>query len=95
MPCRNHLKPDGTSTHTNRTCHQVNNLKNDPDAGFKRSRKNKSRKPKAHKEPKSGSDMDEDIEVKLKEKPNPYAGKKKDVFHTFLGTPPPKRGKPP
>ena len=87
MPCRNHLRPDGKSTHTNRTCHRVNDLKNDPDAGFKRSQKNKARKPKADKEEKSGSDMEEDTDPKPKKKANPYAGKKKAVFHTFLGTP--------
>ena len=50
MACRNHLRSDDTSTHTNRTCHRVNDLKNDPDADFKRSQKNKARKPKADKE---------------------------------------------
>ena len=83
MPCRNHLRRDGTSTHTNRTCHRVNDLKNDPDAGFKRRRKNKARKSKADKEEKSGSDMEEDTDPKPKVKANPYAGKK----YTFLGTP--------
>ena len=37
MPCLAHLDPvTGKSTHTNRNCKWVNDLKNDPEAGYKR-----------------------------------------------------------
>jgi hypothetical protein len=92
MPCLIHLDDFGKSNHTNRTCKFVNDLKEDPDAGYKRSRKNRPRsKGKAEKEAKDSSDLDED-EPKPAEKPdagkikNPYK-KKSGVFHTFLGTP--------
>ena len=40
MPCLAHLDPaTGKSTHTNRHCKWVNDLKEDPEAGFKRARK--------------------------------------------------------
>ena len=41
MPCVNHLDANGKSTHTNRTCKWVNDLKADPDSGYKRSRKSR------------------------------------------------------
>ena len=93
MHCLVHLDANGTSSHTNRTCKFVNDLKADPEAGHKRARRNRPRgKGKVKKESKESSDMEED-EPKQVEKPdvggksqNPYE-KKKGVFHTFLGTP--------
>ncbi|KAK1644714.1 hypothetical protein QYE76_062519 [Lolium multiflorum] len=42
MPCLAHLDPaTGKSTHTNRNCKWVNDLKNDPEAGYKRARKHR------------------------------------------------------
>ncbi|KAK1680972.1 hypothetical protein QYE76_041820 [Lolium multiflorum] len=44
MPCLAHLDPaTGKSTHTNRNCKWVNDLKNDPEAGYKRARKHRPR----------------------------------------------------
>ena len=100
MPCVNHLDANGKSTHTNRTCKWVNDLRVDPKSGYKRSRKNRPRgKGKADKEAKKASDMEEDTEPKPAKKTegegksdNPYE-KKHGVFHTFLGTPSPKAQK--
>ena len=58
MPCLVHLDASGKSTHTNRTCKYVNDLKADPEAGYKRTRRNRPRgKGKADKEAKETSDM--------------------------------------
>ena len=43
MPCLAHLDANGKSMHTNRNCKFVNDLKADPEAGYKRARKNKPR----------------------------------------------------
>ena len=44
MPCLAHLDPaTGKSTHTNHHCKWVNDLKEDPEAGFKRARKPRPR----------------------------------------------------
>ena len=97
MPCVNHLDANGKSMHTNRTCKWVNDLKSDPDAGYKRSQRSRPcRKGKADKSDKEAwepSDMDEDIEPRPPKKfdgggkgDNPYE-KKNGVFYTFLGTP--------
>ncbi|KAK1642322.1 hypothetical protein QYE76_060127 [Lolium multiflorum] len=44
MPCLAHPDPaTGKSTHTNRNCKWVNDLKNDPEAGYKRARKHRPR----------------------------------------------------
>jgi hypothetical protein len=93
MPCLIHLDANSKSTHTNRTCKFVNDLKADPEAGYKRTRWNRPcDKGKADKETKDTSDMEED-DPKPSEKSddagkskNPYE-KKKAVYHTFLGTP--------
>ena len=93
MPCLVHLDANSKSTHTNRTCKFVNDLKADPEAGYKRARRNRPRgKGKAENESKESSDMEED-DSKPADKAdeagkskNPFK-KKKAVFHTFLGTP--------
>ena len=95
MPCVNHLDANRKSTHTNRTCKWVNDLKAGPDSGYKRSRKSRPRgKGKAKEEAKELSDMEEDTEQPnpLKKAdgggkgPNPFE-KKVGSYHTFLGTP--------
>ncbi|KAK1627545.1 hypothetical protein QYE76_001860 [Lolium multiflorum] len=75
MPCLAHLDPaTGKSTHTNRNCKWVNDLKNDPEAGYKRARKHRPRgkggKGKnKDKEEDSSEAMDEDDNS-----PDPKAG---------------------
>ncbi|KAK1609429.1 hypothetical protein QYE76_033102 [Lolium multiflorum] len=75
MPCLAHLDPvTGKSTHTNRNCKWVNDLKNDPEAGYKRARKHRPRgkggKGKnKDKEDDSSEAMDEDDNS-----PDPKAG---------------------
>jgi len=64
MPCLAHLDPaTGKSKHTNHHCKWVNDLKEDPYAGYKRARKPRPRgkggKNKKEAEEKS-DDMDED-----------------------------------
>jgi hypothetical protein len=44
MPCSAHIDPaTGKSSHTNRNCKWVNDLKTDPEAGYKRARKHHPR----------------------------------------------------
>jgi hypothetical protein len=56
-----HVDAVGKSNHTNRTCKFINDLKADPEAGYKRSWKTRPRgKVKAKKEAKESSDLEED-----------------------------------
>ncbi|KAK1601106.1 hypothetical protein QYE76_007609 [Lolium multiflorum] len=93
-----HLDPvTGKSTHTNRNCKWVNDLKNDPEAGYKRARKHRPRgkggKGKnKDKEEDSSEAMDEDDnspdpKVGSAGKSNPFEKKSVGAYHTFLGTP--------
>src|SRR4051812_24450980 len=96
MPCLAHIDPAiGKSTHTNRHCKWVNDLKSDPEAGYKRARKHRPRGKggKGKKEPEAaGDDMDKDYAMQdAKEgaaaKPgNPWAKKTVGAYHTFLCT---------
>lgn len=95
MSCLVHLDANGKATNTNRQCKFINDLKEDPDSGYKQSRKNRPRgKGKGknkEEESKDSSDMDEDVDPKHAAKSddkgkNPFE-KKGTVFHTFLGTP--------
>src|SRR3954466_10153094 len=95
MPCLVHLDANGKATHTNRHCKFVNDLKEDPESGYKQSRKNilrgKGKGKKKEEDSKDSSDMDEDVDPKHAAKSdgkgkNPFE-KKTAVFHTFLGTP--------
>src|SRR3954467_10945599 len=95
MTCLVHLDDNGKATHTNRHCKFVNDLKEDPESGYKRSRKNrprgKGKGKKKEEESKDSSDMEEDVDPKHAAKSdgkgkNPFA-KKALVYHTFLGTP--------
>ncbi|KAK1646769.1 hypothetical protein QYE76_064574 [Lolium multiflorum] len=98
MPCLAHLDPaTGKSTHTNRNCKWVNDLKNDPEAGYKRARKHRPRgkggKGKnKDKEEDSSEAMDDEASPEPKEgtaanKSNPFGKKSVGTYHTFLGTP--------
>src|SRR4051812_22410850 len=97
MPCLAHIDPaTGKSTHTNRHCKWVNDLKSDPEAGYKRTQKPRPRGKggKGKKEPEAaGEDMDEDdatldAEDGTAEKSrNPWAKKTVGAYHTFLSTP--------
>ncbi|KAK1602964.1 hypothetical protein QYE76_027164 [Lolium multiflorum] len=98
MPCLAHLDPaTGKSTHTNRNCKWVNELKNDPEAGYKRARKHRPRgkggKGKnKDKEEDSSEAMDEDDnspdpKAGSAGKSNPFEKKSVGAYHTFLGTP--------
>ena len=66
MPCLVHLDANGKTTHTNRHCKFVNDLKEDPESGYKRSRKNRPRGKgkKEEEESKDSSDMDEYVDPK-------------------------------
>src|SRR3954470_25033679 len=95
MPCRVHLNANGKATHTNRHYKFVNDLKEDPESGYKQSRKNrprgKGKGKKKEEESKDSSDMDEDVDPKHAAKSddkgkNTFA-KKALVYHTLLGTP--------
>ncbi|KAK1682492.1 hypothetical protein QYE76_043340 [Lolium multiflorum] len=87
----------GKSTHTNRNCKWVNDLKNDPEAGYKRARKHRPRgkggKGKnKDKEDDSSEAMDEDDnspdpKAGAAGKSNPFDKKSVGAYHTFLGTP--------
>ncbi|KAK1619547.1 hypothetical protein QYE76_025064 [Lolium multiflorum] len=87
----------GKSTHTNRNCKWVNDLKNDPEAGYKRARKHRPRgkggKGKnKDKEEDSSEAMDEDDnspdpKAGSAGKSNPFEKKSVGAYHTFLGTP--------
>jgi hypothetical protein len=93
MPCLAHLNSNGKSTHTNRNCKFVNDLKTDPEASYKRTQKNRPRGKggKVKEETKESCDMDEDEplpepkgDIAGKSK-NPYEKKSVAAFHTFLG----------
>src|SRR3954469_9986519 len=96
MPCLTHIDPaTGKSTHTNRHCKWVNDLKSDPEAGYKRARKPRLRGKggKGKKEPKAArDDMDEDDTTQDAEEGaaaksgNPWAKKTAGAYHTFLST---------
>ncbi|KAK1647041.1 hypothetical protein QYE76_064846 [Lolium multiflorum] len=85
------------STHTNRNCKWVNDLKSDPEAGYKRARKHRPRDKggkgkNKDKEEDSSEAMDEDdASPDPREgsatKPNPFVKKSAGAYHTFLGTP--------
>ncbi|KAK1649017.1 hypothetical protein QYE76_066822 [Lolium multiflorum] len=88
----------GKSTHTNRNCKWVNDLKNDPEAGYKRARKHRPRgkggkgKNKDKEEDSSEAMDEDDASPKPKEgtaanKSNPFGKKSVGTYHTFLGTP--------
>ncbi|KAK1610135.1 hypothetical protein QYE76_033808 [Lolium multiflorum] len=98
MPCLAHLDPaTGKSTHTNRNCKWVNDLKNDPEAGYKRARKHRPRGKEGKgknkdKEEDSSEAMDEDDnspdpKAGSAGKSNPFEKKSVGAYHTFLGTP--------
>ena len=64
MPCLAHLDPTtGKSTHTNRHCKWFNDLKEDPEARYKRARKPRPRgrggKGKKENQEDKSNDMDE------------------------------------
>ncbi|KAK1615603.1 hypothetical protein QYE76_021120 [Lolium multiflorum] len=98
MPCLAHLDPaTGKSTHTNRNCKWVNDLKNDPEAGYKRARKHR---PRGKGGKGKNKDKDEDSSEAMDEddnspdpkagsagKSNPFEKKSVGAYHTFLGTP--------
>src|SRR4051812_42835520 len=95
MPCLVHLDTNGKATHTNRHCKFVNDIKENPESGYKRIQKNrprgKSKWKKKEEESKDSSYMDEDVDSKHADKgdgksKNPFE-KKAPVYHTFLGTP--------
>src|SRR4051812_19570542 len=95
MSCLVHLDVNGKATHTNRHCKFFNDLKEDPESGYKRSQKNiprgKGKGKKKEEQSKDSSDMDEYIDPKHAAKSdgkgnNPFE-KKAAVFHTLLGTP--------
>ncbi|KAK1608287.1 hypothetical protein QYE76_031960 [Lolium multiflorum] len=97
MPCLAHLDPvTGKSTHT-RNCKWVNDLKNDPEAGYKRARKHR---PRGKGGKGKNKDKDEDSSEAMEEddnspdpksgtagKSNPFDKKSVGAYHTFLGTP--------
>ncbi|KAK1669924.1 hypothetical protein QYE76_058083 [Lolium multiflorum] len=99
MPCLAHIDPaTGKSSHTNRNCKWVNNLKTDPDAGYKQARKHRPRgkggKGKnKEKDEDSFEAIDEDDaspgpkEGSAANKSNPLGKKSVGAYHTFLGTP--------
>ncbi|KAK1647474.1 hypothetical protein QYE76_065279 [Lolium multiflorum] len=85
------------STHTNRNCKWVNDLKNDPEAGYKRARKHR---PRGKGGKGKNKDKDEDSSEAMDEddnspdpkagsagKSNPFEKKSVGAYHTFLGTP--------
>ncbi|KAK1604922.1 hypothetical protein QYE76_028595 [Lolium multiflorum] len=87
----------GKSTHTNRNCKWVNDLKNDPEAGYKRARKHR---PRGKGGKGKNKDKDEDSSEAMDEddnspdpkagsagKSNPFEKKSVGAYHTFLGTP--------
>src|SRR4051794_26098800 len=97
MPCHAHIDPTtGKSTHTNRHCKWVNNLKTDPDVGYKHAWKpwprDKGGKGKKEQE-NTSDDVDEDdatpeTEDGAAEKSgNPFGKKSVGNHHTFLSTP--------
>src|SRR3954465_9130161 len=94
MLCLLHLDVNGKATHINRHCKFVNDLKEDPESGYKQSQKNrprgKGKGKKKEEESKDSSDMDKDIDPKHTDKgdgkgKNPFE-KKAPIYPTFLGT---------
>src|SRR3954463_4537737 len=96
MPCLAHIDlATSKSTHTNRHCKWVNDLKSDLEAGYKRAQKPRPRGKggKGKKEPEAaGDDMDEDDATQDAEEGaaaksgNPWAKKTAGAYHTFLST---------
>jgi hypothetical protein len=94
MPYLAHLEANGKSTHTNRYCRLINNLKVYPKSGYTCARKNRpcdkgGKQKEEAKEAKDASNMEEyDPKHDARGKPkNPFENKKSaDAFHTFLGT---------
>ena len=93
MPCLAHMDPaTGKSSHTNRNCKWINDLKGDPEAGYKRARKHRPRgkggKGKnKEKDDDSSETMDEDdASPDPKEasaaKKNPTPSSKRALVHT-------------
>ena len=93
MPCLVHLDVNGKATHTNRHCKFVNDLKEDPESGYKQSWKNRPRgkgKGKNKKEEsKDSSDMDEDIDPKHATKSDDKGKNPFDKSTTLSLAPPP------
>ncbi|KAK1697615.1 hypothetical protein QYE76_014312 [Lolium multiflorum] len=99
MPCLAHIDPaTGKSSHTNRNCKWVNDLKTDSEAGYKRARKHRphgkgGKGNNKDKEEDSSEAMDEDDaspdpkEGSTANKSNPFVKKSAGAYHTFLGTP--------
>ncbi|KAK1670618.1 hypothetical protein QYE76_058777 [Lolium multiflorum] len=99
MPYLAHVDPaTGKSSHTNRNCKWVNDLKVDPEAGYKRARKHRPRgkggkgKNKEKDEDSSEAMDEDDASLDPKEgsaanKPNPFVKKSVGLYHTFLRTP--------
>src|SRR4051812_21691189 len=103
MPCLIHLDENGKSNHTNCNCKFVNDLKTDPEVGYKRTRKRRPRGKggKCKEDTKEGDAMYKD-EPTLEamefgttggKSSNPFEKKKSaasfmlGTYHTFLGTP--------
>jgi hypothetical protein len=94
-----HIDPAiGKFSHTNRNCKWVNDLRTDPEEGYKRARKHRSRgkggKGKnKDKEEDSSEAIDEDgaspepKEGNSANTSNPFGKKSAGAYHTFLGTP--------
>ncbi|KAK1648258.1 hypothetical protein QYE76_066063 [Lolium multiflorum] len=99
MPCLAHIDPaTGKSSHTNRNCKWVNDLKTNPEAGYKQARKHRPRGKGGNgknkeKDEDSSEAMDEDEassdpkEGSAANKSNPFVKKSAGAYHTFLGTP--------
>jgi hypothetical protein len=99
MPCLAHIDPaTGKSSHTNRNCKWVNDVKTDPEAGYKCARKHRPRgkggKGKnKYKDEDSSEAMEEGEaspdpkEGSVANKSNPFVKKSTCAYHTFLGTP--------
>ncbi|KAK1643567.1 hypothetical protein QYE76_061372 [Lolium multiflorum] len=88
----------GKSSHTNRNCKWVHDLKTDPEACYKRARKHRPRGKEGKgknkdKEEDSSEAMDEDDaspdpkEASAANKSNPFVKKSVSAYHTFLATP--------
>ncbi|KAK1606662.1 hypothetical protein QYE76_030335 [Lolium multiflorum] len=99
MPCLAHIDPaKGKFSHTNRNYKWVNDLKTDPEAGYKRARKHRPRgkggkgKNKDKGEERSEAMDDDRASPEPKEgsaanTSNPFVKKSAGAYHTFLGTP--------
>ncbi|KAK1605602.1 hypothetical protein QYE76_029275 [Lolium multiflorum] len=99
MPCLAHVDPaTGKSSQTNHNCKWVNDLKSDPEAGYKRARKHRPRgkggKGKNKEKDEDSSEAMEDDEAPMDPKEgsatdkfNPFGKNSVGAYHTFLGTP--------